>query len=427
MIRPWARCSAATAQGDTLVSIEDIVASAHDDHLRMGGGDNAIWAGNGHDEVDGGSGGDRLLGEGGNDVLVGGHGRWVGHSFYIGDEINGGDGFDTAVFNSAVTIDLRPGGIHGGEARDDTFISIEQFNGSAERDFFYGGNFNDRFQGRGEGDYMNGGAGNDMASYAERASGITADMTFNNMEPGDEARHPNEIAGRTDGKVSPHEGTWIDTLISIENIEGTNFDDVFLGDERANTFWGLPGADRFEGDFGQHAAGLLGRHARRQRQRHLRRGPERLCRRRSRQRCLATFVGGALFLNFPSFNFTIGGTQIHVQNIETYIGTDFSDTVHGANHGETINLGAGNDFLYGRDGNDFLYTGLGADVMDGGDGYDTVVFHKAMVADWQSGVLDADIASDPWANWEAIQGFGGRRPHSNQQLGVCGRAAWGCR
>jgi Ca2+-binding RTX toxin-like protein len=45
--------------------------------------------------------------------------------------------------------------------------------------------------------------------------------------------------------------------------------------------------------------------------------------------------------------------------------------------------------------------------MDGGDGYDTVVFHKAMVADWQSGVLDADIASDPWANWEAIQGSAG--------------------
>ena len=243
------------AQGDTLVNIEDIVASAHNDFIRMGGGDNAIWAGNGQDEVDGGSGGDRLFGEGGNDVLLGGHGRWVGDLFYIGDEINGGDGVDTAVFNSAVTIDLRPGGVHGGEALEDTFISIEQFSGSAERDFFYGSNFNDWFQGRGEGDYMNGGGGNDTASYAERTSGITVDMTFNNMAAGDEARHPNEIAGRTDGKVSPHEGTWIDTLISMENIEGTNFDDVFLGDERANTFWGLGGADRFEGDSGSTPQG----------------------------------------------------------------------------------------------------------------------------------------------------------------------------
>ena len=40
-------------------------------------------------------------------------------------------------------------------------------------------------------------------------------------------------------------------------------------------------------------------------------------------------------------------------------------------------------------------------------GYDTIVFHKAMVADWQAGVLDADIASDTWHSWEAIQGSAG--------------------
>ena len=28
----------------------------------------------------------------------------------------------------------------------------------------------------------------------------------------------------------------------------------------------------------------------------------------------ATFVGGALFLDFPNFNFSVGGTLIHVQN-----------------------------------------------------------------------------------------------------------------
>ena len=49
------------AQGDTLVNIERIVASAHDDSIGMEGGDNTIWAGNGHDEVDGGSGIDTPL------------------------------------------------------------------------------------------------------------------------------------------------------------------------------------------------------------------------------------------------------------------------------------------------------------------------------------------------------------------------------
>ena len=58
-------------------------------------------------------------------------------------------------------------------------------------------------------------------------------------------------------------------------------------------------------------------------------------------------------------------------------------------------------------GNDFIYASAGADTMDGGAGYDTIVFHKAMVADWQSGVLDADIGSDSWDSWEAIQGSNG--------------------
>ncbi len=395
------------AQGDTLVNIEEIVASAHNDFIRMGGGDNAIWAGNGQDEVDGGSGGDRLFGEGGNDVLLGGHGRWVGDLFYIGDEINGGDGVDTAVFNSAVTIDLRPGGVHGGEALEDTFISIERFRGSAERDFFYGSNFNDWFQGRGEGDYMNGGGGNDTASYAERTSGITADMTFNNMAAGDEARHPNEIAGRTDGKVSPHEGTWIDTLISMENIEGTNFDDVFLGDERANTFWGLgrrPIASRATPAAPRRAPGTTCSAAAAMTPsswaRTIMPTAVRTTMPRHSSAARSSWIS-------PTSTSAIGGTAIHVQNIETYIGTDLSDTVHGANHGETINLGAGGqDFANGNGGNDFLVTSDGFDTLIGGADFDTIVFHRSMMASWQTGELDPAIA-ETWQSWEAIQGASG--------------------
>jgi hypothetical protein len=48
-----------------------------------------------------------------------------------------------------------------------------------------------------------------------------------------------------------------------------------------------------------------------------------------------------------------------------------------------------------------------ADVLDGGDGFDTIVFQHPTVADWQHGVLDPDIGSPSWANWEAIQGSSG--------------------
>ena len=51
-----------------------------------------------------------------------------------------------------------------------------------------------------------------------------------------------------------------------------------------------------------------------------------------------------------------------------------------------------------------------------------IVFHKAMVADWQAAVLlDANM-SRPWASWEAIQAAGRCRPDPHQQLGLCGRA-----
>ena len=172
-------------------------------------------------------------------MLLGGHGRWVGDLFYIGDEINGGEGWDTAAFDSAVTINLASG-VHGGEAREDTFISIEQFNGSAEADTFvasnaagshfvggdgadtfYGGTQDDWFQGGKGRDYMDGGNGGDWVSYADAPNAITAEMYFTD--------------GTTDGKITA--GEWgLDTLINIENIEGTEFADYLLGDERSNSF-----------------------------------------------------------------------------------------------------------------------------------------------------------------------------------------------
>jgi len=120
-----------------------------------------------------------------------------------------------------------------------------------------------------------------------------------------------------------------------------------------------------------------------------------------------SFVGGPIYLDMNAAFSFIGGDTIYLREFETYIGTGGGDTVYGASYGETISLGDGDDFLYGQGGDDFLYISPGADVMDGGDDYDTMVFHKAMVADWQSGLLDADISSDPWANWEAIQGSAG--------------------
>ena len=207
------------ATGDTLVDIEKIIGTDYDDHIIMGSGANTIDGGGGADTLNGGEGADTLNGGAGDDTLHGGLGA---------DAIGGGSGFDIATFQSAVTINLQSG-YRSGEAVGDTYVSIEQYNGSAYSDtmvasnlqgarfaggdgvdYLYGGNQGDWLQGGRGADYINGGAGSDTVSYADAAYGITAEMYFDG-----EASH-----GTTEGKITA--GEWgTDTLVSIENVEGS--------------------------------------------------------------------------------------------------------------------------------------------------------------------------------------------------------------
>ena len=392
------------ATGDTLVDIEKIIGTDYDDHIIMGSGANTIDGGAGADTLNGGEGADTLNGGAGDDTLHGGLGA---------DALGGGSGFDIATFQSAVTINLQSG-YRAGEAVGDTYVSIEQYNGSAYSDtmvasnlqgarfaggdgvdYLYGGNQGDWLQGGRGADYINGGAGSDTVSYADAAYGITAEMYFDG-----EASH-----GYTEGKITA--GEWgTDTLVSIENVEGSAFGDYLIGDERANTFWGLGGDDTLVGDREggpQGSADTMYGGA----------GNDSILIGASdtayggQGHDTASFVGGPIYINYSTNTFTVGGQSIWIAEFEAYMGTGGSDTVFGAAYGETISLGNGNDYLYGQGGDDFLYTGAGADVMNGGLGYDTMVFHKTMVADWQSGVVDADIGWDSWSGWEAIQGSSG--------------------
>lgn len=382
------------ANGDTLISIEQIIATNFDDVIGMDDGNNLIVGGFGNDQLDGRGGADVLQGGEGNDYLRGGAGA---------DYIDGGNGYDVAGFGTAVTINLSSG-VHGGEAAGDTFVSIEEYAGSPDSDtmiananvaarfaggdgvdYLYGGNRDDWLQGGKGADYINGGAGFDMVSYADAPSGITAELYFND--------------GTTDGKITA--GEWgLDTLVSIEDVEGTNFNDILYGDERSNKLVGLGGDDEIEG----------------------REGSDILDGGAGNDSILAdasdfvdggpgidtlTVSGGALYYNLTTNTFQVGGQGFYAQNMEIFVGTSGNDSATGAGGSDTISLGAGNDGLYGMGGDDFLYTGPGADVMDGGPGRDTMVFHKAMVADWQSGVLDPDIQTDSWYNWEIIQGSAG--------------------
>ena len=86
---------------------------------------------------------------------------------------------------------------------------------------------------------LDGGDGIDGVSYQGNTgagTGITVDLRIVG---------PQAVGGGFD----------IDTLISVENITGSNFNDVLIGDSNNNTFGGARGDDILDGGEGSDTAG----------------------------------------------------------------------------------------------------------------------------------------------------------------------------
>ena len=117
------------AEGDTLIGIESIYGSRHDDHLI------------GSDEDD------TLNGEAGADTL------------------DGSEGYDNAGYwgsDAGVTVDLTTGTGLGGHAEGDTLIGIESISGSYHHaDHLIGDDRDNRLNGNGGNDTLEGGDGDD--------------------------------------------------------------------------------------------------------------------------------------------------------------------------------------------------------------------------------------------------------------------------
>ena len=89
---------------------------------------------------------------------------------------------------------------------------------------------NDTLTGGAGDDTLDGGAGTDTASYADAGSGVTVSL----------AEHDAQDTG----------GAGSDTLIGIENLTGSAFNDTLTGDANANTLSGLAGDDTLQGGAG---------------------------------------------------------------------------------------------------------------------------------------------------------------------------------
>lgn len=133
----------AVIRGDILVDIENVIGSSHDDHLIGDDGKNVLTGGRG------------------NDILTGGLGR---------DVLNGGRGSDTAdYFNSETGVNIN---LARGRGAGDTYISIENLSGSAQRDRLAGDSTSNVLTGQGGNDVLRGHDGDDtlLGDFAYRGA-----------------------------------------------------------------------------------------------------------------------------------------------------------------------------------------------------------------------------------------------------------------
>jgi Ca2+-binding RTX toxin-like protein len=275
------------------------------------------------DTISGEDGNDNLDGRGGNDVLRGG----LGDDTLIGglgnDTLDGGDGNDSLLGGEGDDV------LRGGNGND----TLE---GAWGNDTLEGGDGNDFLDGGAGNNTFDGGAGIDYVFYANATGGVTVNLISG-------------TASRADGN---------DTLIGIENVDGSRFSDTLTGDTGNNFFYGGggddvlsggAGDDRLEGNDGDDTVdGGDGSD-------------------------FLTGGGGNDTLNGgKGDDFLRGGDEVGDGN-DTLNGGDGNDLLNGGRGGnDTLNGGAGEDTLQGEDGDDILFGGDGNDALNGGDGNDTL-------------------------------------------------------
>ena len=344
------------AQGDTITGFENIAGSDHDDVLT--GDDDA----------------NRLEGSGGADRLNGGAG--VDWASYFGSD-------------AAVTVNLSDNTASGGHAQGDALTNIENIAGSLYQDVLTGdGNANELFgyegndtlQGNGgddvlEGgmgaDQLHGGSGADTASYRSSYAAVKVNLQAGTLEGG-------HAAG--------------DVLTGIENIAGSDFHDVLVGDDEANRLTGIKGDDKLKGGIGNDRLfgnlgndwlyGGEGDDALRGNE-----GDDRLF-----GEAGADEMDGGNGIDWVSYQESGAGVTVNlmngtgegghaqdddIANVENVVGSGYADVLTGDGLGNILRGLGGDDELRGNGGNDVLEGGAGADDLNGGAGVDAVSYRDS--------------------------------------------------
>ena len=335
-----------------------IIGGLGDDTMIGGGGDDNIWCYSGNDVAQGGSGNDNIgLWTDG----FGAHGHWT---------VDGGDGNDTfvEVYNSYIpAIDLKSGFFTIFSGLDVTFSSIENVrfvagdidlifgtegdNSLGHAPEVHGRGGNDTLYGTTGNDLLDGGAGVDTVVYDSQAAtgGVTVDLAIATTQA-------------TGGSGS-------DTIVGVENLTGSSFDDVLSGDDGGNVLSGAAGADHLSGRGGDDT--LVGGS-----------GADVLDGGPGSDTASYIDVGSGVIVSLALVGpqDTDGGGTDTLISVENLTGSAFGDTLSGDAGANTLDGGADDDTLQGASGNDLLIGGAGADTLDGGPGVDTASYAQALAA-----------------------------------------------
>ena len=295
---------------DTLTSIERLYGSNYSDKLYGSTSSNYLRGLGGNDRIDsGGSGNNSLIGDAGNDFLISGTGNDLINGGSGTDSVS-----YYYYANAGVNVKLYDTSAQDtGGAGTDTLISIERLYGSNFNDRLYGNddanylrgyNGTDTLDGRGGNDTMRGDGGNDyyyvrdngdvvqefsgggtdrVYSYLSNytlgdhvedgriVSSKAASLTGNDLDNFIYAGKGDNVidAGTGDDSVSylygassgvtvslgtnlaqSTNGSGEDQLVSVENLYGSNFDDVLTGNDDVNTLRGHNGNDTLNGGDG---------------------------------------------------------------------------------------------------------------------------------------------------------------------------------
>jgi len=299
----------------------------------------------------------------GNDILDGGNGRDTVSYMQIGAAITVNLGLTTAqnTFGKVMDTLLNIENVYGstyntntltGNAADNTLV------GGNNGNTLSGGDGNDSLIGgvgyNAANDILDGGAGIDTASYVSAYGGVTVNLALTTAQ--------NTIGAGTD------------TLLNIENLSGSWYNDTLSGNAGDNTLYGLGGNDTLSGGAGNDT---LDGGA----------GNDTLDGGAGTDTASYASASAGVLVNLAltaAQNTHNAGTDT-LLNIENLRGSAYSDTLLGNTGANTLFGGAGNDLLAG---------GLGNDTLTGGIGQDTFAFNSTLGAGNIDTLTDFNVAND---------------------------------